>query len=244
MRSFSLSAPILVVALLSTTASAQPKATGSITGTVSWKGPAPGRPVLDRKSDPECEKTLRNAEDVVVEGGKLRDVHIRIKIGTAGTHPAPDAPVVVTQSECMYTPRVVGVIAGQKLEIRNGDPTFHNVRGTLGKQILWNLAHLAGAPPHVRSDLGKAGDVVSLHCDVHPWMAAWAVVSDHPYFAVTGADGSFKLAGIPVGTYTLEAWHPTLGLKTTKVTVKKGKAAKAEFSFSATAVSAAPAPAP
>lgn len=239
--------PLLVVALLASslaTVAAQPRAkapapaAGSITGTVSFKGTPPARTALDRKSDPVCARTQRLAEDVVVEGGKLRDVHVRIKIGTAGKHPAPETPAVITQTECMYTPRVVGVIAGQKLEVRNGDPTFHNVRGTLGKQILWNLAHLAGGEPLVRSDLGKAGEVVSLHCDVHPWMAAWAVVSDHPYFAVTGADGSFTLDGVPPGAYTLEAWHPTLGLQTTKVKVKKGKAAKAVFSF------AAPAPKP
>ena len=233
--------PIAVVLLFSSTAAAQPKTAGSITGTVMFKGTPPKRLPLDRTSDPVCADTVRLDEDIVVEGGKLRDVHVRIKIGTAGTAPAPTTSAVITQSDCMYTPRVVGVVAGQKLEIRNGDPTFHNVRGTLGKQILWNLAHLADAPPHVRSDLGKPGDVVALHCDVHPWMAAWVVVSDHPYFAVTGADGTFKLDGVPAGIYTLEAWHPTLGLKTTKVKVQKGKPVKATFSFAA---NDAPAPAP
>jgi plastocyanin len=232
----SLSLIVLLTASTASTASGE-----TITGTVTFKGKAPERPALDRKSDPVCARTAKLAEDVVVDGGKLRDVLVRIKVGTAGTHTAPATPAVITQTECMYTPRVVGVMAGQKLEVRNGDPTFHNVRGTLGKQILWNLAHLSGGEPHVRSDLGKPGEIVALHCDVHPWMAAWAVVSDHPYFTVTGADGSFTLDGVPAGKYTLEAWHPTLGLRTAKVTVKKGKkAAKATFSFAAPAPATAP----
>jgi plastocyanin len=222
----------IALLLMTGTAAAAPS-TGTITGTVSWKGEAPARAELDRSRDPVCAKNPRLAEDVVVTGGKLRDVHVRIKLGTAGTHAAPATAVSVIQRDCMYAPRVVGLVAGQKLEVVNGDPTFHNVRGNLGTKILWNLAQAAAAPAITRSDVGKAGEVVSLHCDVHPWMAAWAVVSDHPFFDVTEADGAFELRDVPAGTYTLEAWHPTLGLKTVKVKVKKGKTAKASFAFAA-----------
>ncbi len=241
-RAWSLAALVGAVAAIAGPAAAQPKPkprpTGTIAGTVTWTGAAPSRAELDRKSDPVCARTSQLSEDVVVAAGKLRDVHVRLKVGSAGTHAAPAVPVVVVQSGCMYAPRVVGVIAGQKLEIVNSDPTFHNVRGNLGAKILWNLAHTAGGAAHSRSDLGQAGDVVSLHCDVHPWMAAWAVISDHPFFDVTAADGGFELRDVPVGSYTLEAWHPTLGLKTAKVKVKKGKPAKVTFTFAAAAAPA------
>lgn len=224
---------LLLVAALAAPAAAQPKATGTITGAVTWKGAAPARAALDRASDPECAKSPRLAEDVVVTDGKLRDVHVRLPVGKAGTHAAPAAAVTVTQRECMYSPRVVGVVAGQQLDIVNDDATFHNVRGNLGPKIAWNLGQAADAPKITRANLGKPGDVVSLHCDVHPWMAAWAVVTDHPFFDVTEADGAFELRDVPVGTYTLEAWHPTLGLKTARVKVKKGKTAKAAFVYGA-----------
>lgn len=133
----------------------------------------------------------------------------------------------------MYGPRVVGVVAGQTLEIRNGDPTFHNVRGNRGGKVVWNLAQPAQAPALTRSELGQPGDVVDLHCDVHPWMAAWVAIQDHPYFAVTGADGTFTIKGVPPGSYILEAWHPVLGITSTKVKVKKGKATKATFTLAA-----------
>lgn len=206
---------------------------GSITGTVTWKGAAPARPMLDRMSDPVCAANPRASEDVVVDKGRVKDVLVRIKIGTAGTHTAPTTPVVVVQDQCMYGPRVVGVVAGQTLEIRNGDPTFHNVRGNRGGKVVWNLAQPAQAPALTRSELGQPGDVVDLHCDVHPWMAAWVAIQDHPYFAVTGADGTFTIKGVPPGSYILEAWHPVLGITSTKVKVKKGKATKATFTLAA-----------
>ena len=236
---------LLVVAAL-TGAVASPAmagpTTGSITGAVTWTGPAPEAKPVDRASDPVCAKTARGTDDVVVTDGKLRDVLVRIKVGGAPAAAAPTTPAVIAQSECMYAPRVVGVIAGQALEIRNLDATFHNVRGNALTKVLWNLAQPKGAAPIVRDLAGRAaGDVVSLHCDVHPWMAAWVVVSDHGFFAVTGADGAFTLPGVPPGSYTVEAWHPTLGLKTAKVKVKKGKPTKVRFTFAAPPA-AAPAP--
>jgi plastocyanin len=222
---------IAAVAMAFPGAVAAGRGTGIVTGTVTWTGPTPDRRPIDRSTDPVCAGIKRNGEDVVVEAGKLRDVHVRLKNGSAGRHTPPAAPAVVVQSECMYGPRVVGIVAGQTVEIRNADPTFHNVRGNLGRKILWNLGQPATQPPITRTNLGSAGDVVSLHCDVHPWMAGWIAITDHPYFAVTASDGAFALKNVPVGSHTLEAWHPTLGVKTAQVSVRPGKTAKATFAF-------------
>lgn len=204
---------------------------GTVTGTVTFRGEPPKRAPLERGADPVCARTPRLDEEVVVTGGKLRDVHVRIEVGTAGKHPAPATPAVVDQRACMYTPRVVGVMAGQKLTIRNGDPTYHNVRGTKHEHTAWNLGQPAQAPAIVREDLGKPGEVVTLRCDVHPWMRAFAVITDHPYFDVTGEDGAFTLKDVPPGRYTLEAWHPKLGLKSTTITVRKGRTETVDIAF-------------
>jgi uncharacterized protein (DUF2141 family) len=64
-------------------------------------------------------------------------------------------------------------------------------------------------------------------------MTAYVLVSSHPYFAVTGDDGTFKIAGVPPGSYTVEAWHERYGAKTAQITVAADKPAEAAFQFEA-----------
>jgi plastocyanin len=208
-------------------------AAGSIKGTVIFEGEAPDRKPLVRDTDPYCQKTAKLSEDVVINKNRLRDVLVRIKNGTAGKHAAPAQPAVLDQKECMYQPRVIGLIAGQKIVARNSDGTFHNVHGTLSGKLLWNKPQAARSADLSLEAAARPDDVIEVVCDVHPWMRAYAVVQDHPYFAVTGDDGTFELKGLPPGTYTLEAWHPKLGVQS--MTVKIGTGAKgaitARFSY-------------
>jgi hypothetical protein len=210
---------------------------GSITGAVIFDGAAPARATIERDTDPVCAKTTGLAEDVIVSDGKLRDVLVRVVKGAKGPFAAPTAPVLITQHDCRYEPHVSAVLVGQPIAIRNGDATYHNVHVSKAGKNLWNLSQPAGDPDLVKDTPGAAGDVISLHCDVHAWMQAWSVVVDNPYFAVSGDDGAFTITGLPPGTYTLEAWHPTLGTRTAKVTIGRGRraAAKATFHFKAAA---------
>jgi plastocyanin len=198
--------------------------TGAITGTVVFQGDAPERAPERRDTDPVCAKIPGMTDDVVVTN--VRDVVVRLKGAALPAAPAPTAPVVITQHGCSYSPHVVAAVAGQKVAIRNGDPTFHNVRAVASGKPLFNLPHPAEAPELLR-DTGAAGEVMELRCDVHPWMHAYVVVHDHAHFAVTGEDGTFTLPGLPPGTYTVEAWHPVLGTREVKVKVGAGKHASA-----------------
>lgn len=207
----------------------------TIKGTVLFEGEPPERATLDRKSDPACKAAdTALADDVVVTKGKLAGVLVRVTNGSAGTHTAPQAPAVIDQRGCAYTPHVIGIVAGQKLAVRNSDGTMHNVHArAAGKDLVNKMQAAKAADLPVDTTTAKPGDVLELSCGVHPWMHAYAVVQDHPYFAVTGTDGTFAITGLAPGSYTLEAWHPTLGTKSMPIKIGVGAkgAITARFSY-------------
>jgi hypothetical protein len=73
--------------------------------------------------------------------------------------------------------------------------------------------------------------MVAVRCDVHPWMHPWFAVLDHPFFARTAADGSFRLAGIPPGEYTLAVWHERFGRNEISATVRAGRTTDVSFRY-------------
>jgi hypothetical protein len=73
--------------------------------------------------------------------------------------------------------------------------------------------------------------MVPFRCDVHGWMNAYVGVLEHPFYGVTDGSGRFSLPGLPPGTYTLAAWHETLGTQTREVTVGEGDSTNVEFTF-------------
>ena len=204
---------------------------GSITGTVVFDGTPPARKDIERDTDPVCAKTAEKTRDVIVTDGKLRDVLVRVTKQPRAEAPPPTAPVVISQHDCEYEPRVSAVIAGNKIAIHNGDPTYHNVHGSLAGKNVWNESQPSGADDITKDAPGKPGDVVSLHCDVHAWMQAYVMIVDNPHFAVTGDDGAFTLPDLAPGTYTIEAWHPTLGTRTATIKIGTGKRADAKTTF-------------
>lgn len=209
---------------------------GSIQGRVTLSGDAPEMPTLQRGADPVCAEKEMKAETILVgDDGGLANVVVRVLPGTVDGW-VPKEPVVVDQVDCMYRPRVQGAVRGQTLQVANSDPTMHNVHArTLekgkrqGTETIVNRAQPAGIPP-IQIPI-EDQDVVKLKCDSHGWMAAYVVVSDNPYFAVSGDDGRFTLEGVPVGEHQVEAWHEFFGVKSGTVTVAEDGAATIDFGY-------------
>jgi plastocyanin len=203
----------------------------TIKGTVKLTGTPPEMKMLKREADPVCGRKQMAEEDVQIgPGGGLGNVLVRISQGVSGSYPPPAAAAHVDQVDCMYRPRVQGIILGQPLAIGNSDQTLHNVHSYKGPSTLFNQAQIPGMAPMTKK-LDQAGEIIKLKCDVHPWMTGYVAVSSHPFFAVTGADGTFTIGKVPAGKYTLEAWHERFGTKTTEITVAENQPVTADFTF-------------
>ncbi len=209
----------------------QPPAANAIKGTVKLNGAAPEMKMLKREADPYCGKVQMKDEEVIVSpSGGIKNVLVRLTKGVTGSYPAPSTPASIDQTDCMFRPRVQGIMAGQPLTVRNDDQTLHNVHTYKGASTIFNQAEIPGLPPMVKKFDGPSS-IVKFKCDVHPWMTGYVAVTDNPFFAVTGDDGSFTIPNVPAGTYTIEAWHERFGSTTADVTVSKDKPSAIELSL-------------
>lgn len=204
---------------------------GNITGSVAFSGKVPAAKPIDMASDPKCKSLAKDAKamDVVANGGKLSEVLVYVKNPPKKKY-KPKGSVTLDQKGCMYSPRVFGVMVGQKFDILNSDPTLHNVHA-FAKRGEFNQA-MPKQGQKITKKFKKAQMPVDIKCDVHSWMHAYAGVMEHPFFGVSGNDGAFKIdtQDLPDGEYDVVAWHPSLGEKTGKVKVAGGNGT-VDFSY-------------
>jgi plastocyanin len=205
---------------------------GTISGAISFKGAVPKFPLLDMTQDPGCPAQPQPSEAVVMKNGKLANVFVYVKDGLPqGSFPVPAEPVVLDQKGCRYIPHVMGVMVGQPLKVLNTDNALHNVHPMPRNNADWNESQMPMGKPIVET-FEHPDIMVPVQCNQHPWMKAYVTVLAHPYFAVSGADGSFAIKNLPPGEYTLAAVHEKFGEQTMKIKVGAKESAKAEFVFS------------
>jgi len=205
---------------------------GSVSGTVKFDGTAPKVQKIDMSQDPACKGT-NEAENVVVDKGDLDNVFVYVKDGLGTrTFDVPKDPVVLDQSGCKYHPHVLGVMAGQTVQIKNDDPTTHNIHPTPKDNREWNESQPPQSPV-IEKNFAREEIMLPVKCNQHPWMKMYINVVKNPFYAVTGPDGKYEIKGLPPGDYTIAFVHEKLGEQDQKVTVAAKEAKTVDQSFKA-----------
>lgn len=221
---------LAVAGLLVSTATA-----GTLKGKVNYQGKIPKKKTLKMDADPVCGSSHKgkvyNESFIVDENNNLANAMVWLKdVKYSGK--APTTPAVLDQKGCIYTPHVQGIMKGQDLLIKNSDATLHNIHSMAKDNSQFNFA----MPKVVKEktvSFDKVEDPFYIKCDVHAWMKSWVAVFDHPYFAVTDANGNFSIEGIPAGTYEVIAWQEKFKMKehlTATVTIGEGETTQ-DFTF-------------
>jgi len=210
----------LSVALLA--GSVQLASAGDISGKVTLKGtPKPEIPIDlgDICGKLHAGEKVTTRHFVVGANNGLGNVFVYLKEGAPkGGKPATQP--VLDQKGCLYEPYVLGAVVGEPVKIRNSDPFLHNVHALprVPGNKEFNFAQMVQGQENEKK-FDQPEVLLKVKCDVHAWMFAYIGVVDHPYYAVTDKDGSFKIANVPAGNYTVEAFHLKAGAKTEKVTL-------------------------
>ncbi len=201
---------------------------GTIAGTIHFDGSVPEQSVLQLGGWSECaaqhEGTVY-AGDVLVRDGRLQNALVYIKGGLGErVFAVPEKPVENNQKGCVFLPRIMALQVDQPIRYLNSDPMAHNVHGLPRNSSQWNFSlGLKGTSRNVTVEAEEVG--IEVKCDIHGWMRSYLGVFDHPYFALSSTDGSFRLRNVPPGEYTIEAWHERFGVQSQKISLpEKGEA--------------------
>jgi plastocyanin len=195
-----------------------PATVATVNGTVKFDGTAPKQAKIDMSQDPGCKGT-NQAENVVVDSGDLANVFVYVKDGLGNrTFDIPKDAVVIEQKGCQYHPHVLGVMAGQTVDIKNADPTTHNIHPTPQDNREWNESQ----PPSsadIEKNFAREEIMLPVKCNQHPWMKMYVNVVKSPFYAITDKSGKYEIKGLPPGDYTIAFVHEKLGEQDQKVTV-------------------------
>lgn len=212
---------------------AQPSSVaGSLTGQVTFTA----APVED--SEIASQEIIRQYSltsgrySEAARGGE-REIEVVVYLQNATTaamaSSAALAPVMVMdQKNQRFVPHVLPVRTGTEVRFLNSDSIYHNVFSLSATKSFDLGRYPTGSYRAVTFD--KPG-IVRIYCDIHTHMNAWVVVLDTPFFAVTAADGRFRIEKVPPGSYELVAWYGRRSKKISDIVIEPGKIRTVDISF-------------
>jgi plastocyanin len=227
-------------------AEAEASGTGSLKGRVVYQGDfQPLPPLYGKGAAPKdtdvCGAEAIPDESVIVNNGGLANVFIFLpKAPKGAVSPTPAEPVIFDQKYCVFKPHALIVRAGQTIKILNSDGALHNTHTYPTRNPTFNQGVKPNDQVGVDLVYGRPeSQPFMVGCDVHPWMKAYHLPLDHPFAAVSAADGTFEIKDLPAGKHSFKVWHEKGGelQKALTVTIKPGETTDIEIPVAAAQLS-------
>jgi hypothetical protein len=210
--------PVAIAMLIAAVAvgSASAQQWGDLKGRFVYDGTPPMAKPLDINKDLQCCTVKHNDESLIVgPDGGIANVVIYLRTPKVKVHPDYEADakktVVIDNKTCHFEPHVLCMRTSQTLDIKNSDMCSHNTNiSPLGGG---GINPLIAAGGNVEHKLTRQQNLpVPVNCNIHPWMSAYILPRDNPYFAVTDADGKFKIEKLPAGAeLEFQVWQEKAG---------------------------------
>jgi len=203
-----------------------------IRGTVKVEGKLPKLPPLQIAKYKEVCKDVPNESLIVGPAQGLRYAVVTFEGVGKGKAVEKETVHELDNIKCRFSPHVQAASVGQFVVIKNSDPILHTAHALFtNEQPQFNVGLYPGRV--TRKPLVAAG-IVKIRCEVHPWMMAYIVVTEHPYHAISDIYGEYELTDIPPGAYQLKVWHESLGTQEKRIEVKLAVTQKVDFTFTPT----------
>lgn len=207
---------------------------GIIHGEVILNGKVPDPPQIQADRNVEVCGEVLSDNPLIVQNQKVQGTVISLDWQgdrVPRSNPADERPELSLRGKhCRFDPRIQAALVGARLTVGSKDPIAHNPHGWLNhSRTIFNLTVLN--PSFSFRRVLKRPGIYRIDCDTHKWMKAYIHVFDHRFFAITDEDGRFIIPDVPVGQYTLRAWHEVLGEQTVVLDVKAGEKIESVFKF-------------
>jgi plastocyanin len=201
----------------------------TIRGTVKVDGKLPKLAPLQITKYKEVCKDVPNESLIVGPTHGLRYAVVTLEGITKGKAVERETLHELDNIKCRFSPHVQAASVGQFVVFKNSDPVLHTAHALFNnEQPQFNIGLYPGRVS--RKPLVAAG-VVNIRCEVHPWMTAYIIVTEHPYHAVSDIYGEYEITDVPPGVYQLKFWHESLGAQEKRVEIRSAAAQKVDFSF-------------
>ncbi|MDA0835090.1 MAG: hypothetical protein O2955_04905 [Planctomycetota bacterium] len=217
---------------------------GSLTGQVVIDGPFSALPPLLTAGNVEKDPAVCGAQDIPNEtivsgaGGGLANVFIYLEKPPSGAAipEVPADPAIFDQKGCVFLPHAMFVRVKQTVKVLNDDPIAHNTHTYPLRSQAFNQLISSGDRVGLDLTYGQPEKIpVQVKCDIHTWMTAYHLPLEHPFAAVTDADGNFEIPDLPSGTHEFKVWHEKIGYveRAYKVTISGGAPTEVKISVGA-----------